>query len=153
MSSVQGLLHPSESQNATAAATKVQQQQQHQRQQSEMSCSSMPPDGVDDSRQARRAVALLSLVLTILDCMNDNYESTLRHAYTNPDDELFGNQGLQLVLAKVLADMNTRRCFAVNALYVDVDAQIKHTNGRSRSWLRDIPELAAHTCLTQDGGV
>ncbi|KAG9678684.1 hypothetical protein KCU99_g1048, partial [Aureobasidium melanogenum] len=90
---------------------------------------------------------------TTHDCMNDDFESTLRYVYANPDDELFEIQGLQLVLAKVLADMNARKCFATDALYVDVDGQLKHTNGRFRNWLRDIPELAAHICLIQGGGV
>ncbi|KAH0025746.1 hypothetical protein KCU78_g4617, partial [Aureobasidium melanogenum] len=90
---------------------------------------------------------------TTHDCMNDDFESTLRYVYANPDNELFEIQGLQLVLAKVLADMNARKCFATDALYVDVDGQLKHTNGRFRNWLRDIPELAAHICLIQGGGV
>ncbi|KAI5276133.1 hypothetical protein E4T47_00952 [Aureobasidium subglaciale] len=90
---------------------------------------------------------------TTHDCMCHEFDQTLRYVYANPDDELFEIQGLQLVLAKVLADMNARRCFATDALYVDIDGQLKHTNGRFRDWIREMPELATHVLLIQGGGV
>ncbi|KAH0348298.1 hypothetical protein KCU81_g3158, partial [Aureobasidium melanogenum] len=50
------------------------------------------------------------------------------YVYANPDDELFEIQGLQLVLAKVFADMNTRRCFATDALRQHVPLNVRPTN-------------------------
>ncbi|TIA30872.1 hypothetical protein D6C79_09568 [Aureobasidium pullulans] len=90
---------------------------------------------------------------TTHDCMCFDFDQTLRYVYANPDDEIFDVQGLQLVLATILADMNARRCFATDALYVDTDGQLKHTSGRFRGWIKEIPELAAHVLLIQGGGV
>ncbi|THV64674.1 hypothetical protein D6D27_10464, partial [Aureobasidium pullulans] len=86
---------------------------------------------------------------TTHDCMCFDFDQTLRYVYANPDDEIFDVQGLQLVLATILADMNARRCFATDALYVDTDGQLKHTSGRFRGWIKEIPELAAHVLLIQ----
>lgn len=90
---------------------------------------------------------------TTHDCTNQDFESTLRYVYANPDDKLFEIQGLQFVLAKVLTDVNARKSFATDTLYVNVDGQLEHTTGSFRDWIRDIPELIAHICLVQGGGV
>lgn len=73
------------------------------------------------------------------DCMNYEFKATLRYAYANPNDELSVVSGLQLVLVKILADINARRRFATDALYVGFDGQPKHTSGRFKNWIRDIP--------------